>query len=1715
MDPNNVSLLKKRLTKVDPVLHQLSSALSTSDGQNAEVAQVKQTELSMNAFAQRHRSSVLRKLNLESESVEAVTPCTPLQEGLILESMRQAERPYFNEFHYKLKRAKPEKVMQAINSLARELDILRTKYVQTDDGFAQVFLTEGAARLEAMRLVLHTPDTSALAEQRSNWLSANDYDLREPLRVFVASSGTETTLVFFVHHAIYDGISWELMLSRLAQIYDGQSCLHVAPSFRSILCHGPLRSIPEAKSFWEQRMMGVEFSQLDVNSPAEQATPPSTITALATQCSNGVDTIRKQLGVSHQAALQACFEAALVHHFNQTRTYGHVVSGRSIGVEGAENVVGPLFNTLPTAVSIDPSSSWGDSITNIHKRNVAAVPYQHTSLRGIKKWCSQSPSQQMFDVLFVFQHSVSAAEADANGLWEQIEMPTKADYPLAVEVTLQSDNNIEVMAVAQGQIMSQDALDGLVSSFCHALKLASDDLGQPVNTHLHIPNITQKRKDIQRPHETADLNGVHDFEWTQDALALRGAIAQTAGVGEEVVDEHTTIFTLGLDSIDAVRLASRIKKTGLSLPVSKILQAQTIPRMLYMAGSQRVTGPTKAETHRLDNLSTRLTESLGRNGYGLESVERVLPATPHQEALIADMLRSDMTDYYNHDILRVESGVDVQRLQKAWQTVLDHSPILRTAFVQITDPAIDVTFAQVVHRPGVVTVSQHSISGEAEWQGLLQEITKDARSSFGSKPSTAVTTVSNGQEHYIVLSLAHAQYDGHSLALIHDDVRRAYDDQHAARPSYDSVIETSLASTSEEARTFWIDALSGAKPSRFPSKPSIGQTTAHHRAERTSKTSLSTARSFCQTNGISIQALAQTTWALALAHYTKNLEVLYGVVLACRDSEEAEQILFPTMNTVPVRAALHGSRKEMLRDAQSVINDMRLWQRTPLRTIQAACAESVRVQSQSNGYGDGEASSGLFDTLFIYQARPDADGGAEKQKLYDSIGGSSSVEFPVAVEMEAVSDVMIMRAACKGSVMDQRGTEMILEKMDKILATLVKDPGAPTVAFSGPQASVCGMDWITLASEKSAEDPASKKPEQGLAPETEEGTLPPVAVKIREALAQVAKVPAQSISPTTSIENVGIDSISAIKVTALLRKQGVKLAVSEVVRAKSVVRMADIVSSKRQDTSSGQKEQSSDAVITQALERRGLVSLPATSGIDERAIETILPATSGQVYMLSVWKNSGGQLLYPTFEYEVSTANVSVSQLRQAWEGLVQRHAILRTVFCLTGDEKMPVLQVALKTPPPSFHDNKTKTLHGGVHNQPMVDLSVSNANEGHYCLSLKIHHALYDAVSLPLLIQDFNTLLLQQEPRRSPIKYEDFLALSLSPQVQQSRRNFWTSYLADIKQPLRLRQPSSMGMELGGKSQEPKTRVEIFKPGLLPSTAELDRIARKEGITVQALLFAAYAQIYAAIASKPQQPRDPTVSQVSSSVETEDLLLGIYLSSRTLLPSLEQLPAPTLNLVPLAIRAPRSKPLVALAREVQGDLERINDSSSSAEDGDGEGRGGNLSSVGLWEIKQWTGREVDTFVNFLRVPGEDDVDEEKTSGRLVRAVESVGDKRKGEGYSRVVRPEIGISSKQQEELEMKTAGEGRGNDALPIDLRGLDKIADAYPVSLHSPATVDSSSKHTQKLTFRVLQASLDLEATISPSGTLDVGIFCPEEMLGLEEAEGVLEELRRKLGS
>ncbi|KAK5701155.1 NRPS protein [Elasticomyces elasticus] len=1610
------SLLKRkgyRLASIamlmrNSTLGRLTNALTHNDKNGQKLTGlVQQAKLMIAAFSRQHRATVARQLSIESGAIEYITPCTPLQAGLLLDSLRDPQKPYFNMFLYRLHDVDLHRLRRAVQRMAPVLQLLRTNFVQTEGGFASVVMR----RVEPTWSDCTNADQTtyeAFGNQRDEWLATNDENLIQPLRIAVSDNANNRMLAIFVHHALYDGIAWDLFMDKLAETYLHDTSPDAGPLFTTLLAYGPLSQQSDASEFWKERLFGVQptpLHRVDPKDGERMTTPAGVVIRKGTQ----IEAMRKHLGVSHQALVQTCFEAALQHSLDQVSVYGQVYSGRSIEFEGADRCIGPMFNTLPLAINFPPKESWRDHVLRCHDSNVKLLPYQHTSLRDIRKWCGLDPTIPAFDVLFVFQHQIKQPVAEKHDLWHDEEQEPQSSYPLAVEVTMGPDGTLDVAAVALRSVADEATLSELLAKFEEALNQVIE---QPDNNISDDFRISHKERGLEpdnaRP--LPDMNGVHDFVWSEGALILRRAVAGLSSIDIESVDEHSTIFTLGLDSIDAVRLSSIAKKAGVPLSVSQILRAQTIPRM--MEATQEATSTPNKRSHEstLRIAENEATKIVSAELPDMAAIARVLPATPNQEALLADMLRSGYKDYYNHDILRLREDVDLERLKAAWQSVVDSAPILRTGFLQLANIHTDATFAQIVWQPRPLRYTEFTSTSTA-LNSVTQEVSADDKTATPMR----LSLINEGSVRYLVLSLAHAQYDGHSLALLHEDVRAAYYHNLQPRPCYDLLIQTALEATVAKARSFWASHLSGVEVRTFPHRE-VHALEDTYRSERVSRLATSTVRSFCKQHGVSMQALAQTCWSALLSHYVRSFEVVFGVVLACRDSEEAEQMMFPAMNTVPMRASLHGSRLDMTRYVQSTTDDMRAYQRTPLRTIQAACVQA----------GSLPAGRSLFDTLFIYQHRPETTSNGE-EPLYESVGGNSSVEYPVAVEMEVLGDEVLMRAACKSSVLDEQGTADLLQHLDEVLNAIVERPMEPTVSFNESEASICGLPAFVLETQEDTIDASQPISDGETMQETQE--LSKIACSIREILAQVARLPVDDVSPTAAIESLGIDSISAIKVATLLRKQGISLTVSEILQAKTTIKMAKAADAKSPSNTVGSVPPAQ--VIARALEARSLTTLPSSSSIDQRTVELILPATAGQVYMLKIWQASGGQLFYPTFSYELK-GSFDIEQLRRAWQDLSVRHGILRTVFYETGDEIVPMLQVVLKEAKNSFTVQGEE--HHPDHCQPMVALG-GFKDHGVWRLELSIHHALYDAVSLPILIQDFKTLLGRAEPQKSSVGYSDFLALSASADSCEARKTFWTSYLRNIA-PGQLRQPEASGQH---------KRVELFKPGLFPDVSKLEGLSRKQGVTVQALVFAAYAKLYASLVTGSTDAADSSIKD-----EGSDVVLGIYLSNRSHLPELDKLAAPTLNLVPLLIRSASEKSLLELAKQVQIDLGNIGSAQNSA--------------AGLWEIAEWTGVKVDTFVNFIKL-AEQSEDAEDEGGVVITGL----DERRTTEYARVAEPkDVGI----------KTPPSGLEKRAL----------GDAYLYSV-------------------------DLEATIT-HGALDVGLFSPEEMLGLDKGEKVLEKLRDMLG-
>ena len=532
----------------------------------------------------------------------------------------------------------------------------------------------------------------------------------------------------------------------------------------------------------------------------------------------------------------------------------------------------------------------------------------------------------------------------------------------------------------------QDSLDSNISNILlhrvdHAIQsLLADPLALVYDfaTADTKPPEASSRKSKKTPERPPLSSGkTTHFDWTVDALHLREEIAKLAGIGTTDVDEYSSIFELGLDSIDAIKLTSRVKTHGIDLSLSTIMRSRTIANMV-MEMTTPPAGKKTYENHALQRYEHDLFAYVSGTLHTLNDVDRVLPATPLQEAMVAQMLDSNYTRYFNRDLLQIEPAIDLKRLEEAWHRVVVETPILRTSFIQVDDPNIPTTFAQIIHRSASFSWRVDDIPSHLDARQRLNELMNKAPALSADMPPWTLQLVRCQHASFLSLSMSHALYDGHSIELLHRAVHRAYRGSLPTEPSYVPILENILRSSGTEAAQFWRDSLSGAEPCIFPLQTS--QTgDAVHRKEQSSSLDMRAVATFCKDRKITLQTLGQTCWAIMLAHQVRKLDVVFGTVLSGRDTDEAQTVNFPTMNTVAVRSVLHGSLKDMLEYMQENSAKHAQYQHFPLRNAQSFGKYKERQ---------------LFNTLFIYQKRP-RPGEAPLEVFYRSIAENSEVEVRI------------------------------------------------------------------------------------------------------------------------------------------------------------------------------------------------------------------------------------------------------------------------------------------------------------------------------------------------------------------------------------------------------------------------------------------------------------------------------------------------------------------------------------------------------------------------------------------------------------------------------------------------------------------------------------------------------------------------------------------------
>ena len=1449
------------------------------------------------SFEVKHKDVITKTFQGAGNEIEHIYPCTPLQEGMIsrLMSTNSTQLPYLTKVVYRLGAdVEFSTVKRAWDELKLRLDILRTRFIPTEEGYAQVILNnnehESSCNIEHDVDVIKDDALTVINGRFEDWIeSAKELSFSPPWQVWLTqrSQGGFKYMSLFMFHGIYDGASLSLLLDVLSRLCrNPRSTVSYGPQFTDALSYGPLLQKPDAPQYWKYSVQRVAL--LDLQAQHDQSKLTRYIHRL-----DGNDIRRrcKALAVTSQAVFQAAWLYTLAQVSGINPTIGVVLSGRTIDFENADKVIGPMFNTLPFTVSTSADVSLTELVKACHEKNVRMLPFHHTSLSDIAKWLELDLRKAVFDSLFVFQNRMPKDQQYSEWPWVEMESASLADYPLNIEIEEVAEDEFIITIVATISHLGPNKISTLLHDYVEVLSRVADASETPLSAVFWTAD-HEKGKE-QQPTEVEEEIDVTNLD-IKDLRTIRAGLALIAGVDEASVDaEHTTIFELGLDSVDALKLAAKLKNMEISLPVSKILQHPTSAGMAHqwlLQKQQDIIG-RPGLPHQTQDHWRLLLQSQGLN---LSNVEAVTPVTSMQEGLLLEYEK-----YLNIFVHKLQHNTDPSLLIEAIHKCVCDLPILRTSFVTLEEPAEDVAFLQIVQK---ARTGDRKTQISLEFNGIeaLKSYTKNLKTNASIKnsvPHIEAARLEDGTV-FLVSTMSHAHYDAWSLRLIFEHMQKCYDRIELAPRNINSILvhveEIRMNASDQKGIDFWSGKLSDASPTLSKASEKNAPPSLHHLVCSVPTKHL---HNFCKQSGITLQSLGLTTCTLASIHLTSQSDVCFGQVVSGRTSEDAERLVFPTFNTVVFRPQVdtHASKQETLESIHELSVAIYEHQHFPL-------SQALKLIDSHRG--------DAFNMLFTFNRRPGTAGNEDQFFEEVRMGDFDlSPPYPVNIEMEEKQGGLLWTISVQAGICSPTQVEETLRLLDHILGYLVTNENTEIFSFKDGMVSICELPSIELHSVLGSTrfDVLRSAADQEIGNDTWSAT----EQIIRTVFARVAAIEENEISKDMSLFHLGLDSVSAIKITKSLRIAGLKTPVSVILKEQTIAKIAAVVAPGIYE------EELESSVLAPVLDDkvvRDIRDQLQTAGVAVTDIEAILPVTAGQEYMLDMWRASNGQLFYATFWLEVE--NCTKESFSWAITRLIQEVPLLRTKFI---NHDSSIFQVVFRA----------ETQCDGPWQYQV------QTHDDHLVVSLHIHHALYDAVSLNLMTRRLQDLCQGHDQEAQPLSdMRPFFAATMARSNSDRVRKFWVDYLPDV---------SDKHTVLGGTLTS--KRNELFATDLI-SIGRLEQVARHAGLSVQAIFFAVVARIRGHMTAH----------------DGNSIVLGIYLANRSLdIASITNLIAPTCNIVPMKVDVSLGVSLLESARKVQEGLFSISKDEHCG--------------IPLRDVYAWTGVKIDCYVNFLKLPDNDATD--------------------------------------------------------------------------------------------------------------------------------------------
>ncbi|KAF2635407.1 nonribosomal peptide synthetase 6 [Massarina eburnea CBS 473.64] len=630
--------------------------------------------------------------------------------------------------------------------------------------------------------------------------------------------------------------------------------------------------------------------------------------------------------------------------------------------------------------------------------------------------------------------------------------------------------------------------------------------------------------------------------------------------GDADFSANDNFFSMGGDSLRAMKLVAAAREDGLMLSVPDIMLNSTLAGM-----AAKITVANGDEDKEVAAFSLipadweaekAKEETAALCGMSSEDVEDVYACTPLQEGLMA--LSAKFQDAYVAQRV-VELPIDAaEKVLKSFSKAVEESTILRTRIVNVPGRGL----FQVVLKDGKL-VRDHGTDA-AEYLKIDRAESMDLGTALFRY---GIIRDADGEKAHIALTMHHAVYDGWSMPLTFDRVNRAFNDLETTRTAgFKHFIKYLNSLDPAISKAYWRERLEGASPYQFPSLPHKGYITQADTLLEHYVTVPTTAHS-----RLTLATIIRGAWALVSSLYMGNPDVVFGETLTGRSASipGIEQIEGPMITTVPVRVQLAYNRpiSEFLHTIHS-------------QTVLQIPHEHLGLQNIRRLSPSARGACDLRTGLVLHPKEDDswseaiADENKPANKFLptdDAEAAREALKFNTYALMLVCTldeNGFLVMASFDSHCIESEVMERVLGVLDRIVTAFLGNPESKLGDLAVLDEEEMKDAVLIRGSENmvdSMEPLVSHAADREEAPSGEDRALTANEEKLRGLLARILGLELEEIKTGDGFFELGGDSISAMRLVSEARALGVDITVAQIFQSQSLAQLASLVGNPKED----------------------------------------------------------------------------------------------------------------------------------------------------------------------------------------------------------------------------------------------------------------------------------------------------------------------------------------------------------------------------------------------------------------------------------------------------------------------------------------------------------------------------------------------------------------------